>query len=245
MKIAVLSDIHSNSEALSACVTNAFEAGAEAFVGLGDFVNYGADPVATLDALMALPDLIAVLGNHDEGMFLAPHWPRGSEIERAAAWTRARLSPRHIAFLKELPYAQRAHGAVFAHASFNFPDDWPYIVKPKQAKRCFKTVHDRLLFLGHVHVPSLFSQSPDGEIDEIIPEPEHVYALDAQRRYLINVGSVGQPRDGNNRACFVLYDSAVQTLSFRRVAYDFATTADKIRAAGLHPFYADRLKRGE
>lgn len=245
MKIAVLSDVHSNLEALKACVARAVEAGAEAFVGLGDFVNYGADPGATLDTLMTLPRLIAVLGNHDQGMFLPPHWPLGSEVERAAAWTRERLSPRHVAFLESLPYAERAHGAIFAHASFNFPDDWPYIVAAKQARRCFKAVRERLLFLGHVHVPAMFVRSPQGDIEQIAVEPERVYRLEAQRRYLVNAGSVGQPRDGNRNACFVLYDDSAQTVSFERVAYDAAQAAAKIKAAGMHPFYADRLERGD
>lgn len=245
MKIGVLSDVHSNLEALQACCAYAEQQGVAAYVGLGDFVNYGPDPVATLDALMALPHLIAVLGNHDEAMFREPMWSSSSELGHATAWTRARLTREHLAFLRDLPYIQCAHGAVFAHAAFDFPGNWEYVVKPKQAKKCFKATHGRRLFLGHVHKPGVFCEAPDGSIEELQPQAGHAYRLALDRRYLINAGSVGQPRDGHNTACFVIYDEAAQAISFHRVAYDFAETARKIRAARLHPFYADRLAVGQ
>lgn len=246
MKIAVLSDVHSNLEALSACVAHANGQGVEAFVGLGDFVNYGADPGPTLDALMALPGFIAVIGNHDEATFREPRcWPSGSEIEHAAAWTRKRLSAAHLEFLRDLQYLRRAHGAAFAHAAFDVPDNWEYVVRPKQAKKCFKAVTDRLLFMGHVHVPAIFRQGADGAVDEIGITPGVVHRFMPGFRYLVNVGSVGQPRDQNPEACFAIYDAADASVRFERVAYDVARAADKIRAAGLHSFYADRLARGQ
>lgn len=245
MKIAVLSDIHGNLEALTACVARANDQGVEAFVGLGDFVNYGADPGPTLDALMALPGFIAVIGNHDEAMFRETRWPRDSEVEHAAAWTRDRLSAAHLAFLRELHYVRRAHGVAFAHAAFDFPDNWEYVVKPRQARKCFRAVTDRLLFMGHVHVPAIFRQGADGAVDEIGATPGIVHRFVPGLRYLVNVGSVGQPRDENPEACFVIYDKADASVRFERVTYDVARAADKIRAAGLHPFYADRLARGQ
>jgi diadenosine tetraphosphatase ApaH/serine/threonine PP2A family protein phosphatase len=245
MKIAVLSDIHSNLEALEACLAVAAQQGVTAYACLGDSVNYGADPVATLDRIMALPGLIAVLGNHDEAMFLAPRWSTSSKMEQSAAWTRRQLQPAHLEFLRDLPYVQRAHGAVFGHAALDFPPDWKYVMKPRHAKRCFKAVHGRLLFLGHVHVPRIFRQSSNGIVEEIEPESNRPYTLAAETRYLVNVGSVGQPRDGDNTACFVTYDDAAGELTFQRVPYDYARAAEKIRRAGLHPFYADRLALGQ
>jgi diadenosine tetraphosphatase ApaH/serine/threonine PP2A family protein phosphatase len=240
-----LSDIHSNIEALEACLAVAAREGVEAYVCLGDSVNYGADPVATLDRVMALPGLIAVLGNHDEAMFLPPRWPAASEVEQTAAWTRRQLKPAHLEFLRDLPYVQHAHGASFAHAALDFPNNWEYVVEPRQAERCFKAVRAPLLFLGHVHVPCIFRQRADGVVEEMEPEPNRPYSLAADARYLVNVGSVGQPRDGDNTACFVTCDLAARTLAFHRVAYDFAGAAAKIRRAGLHPFFADRLAVGQ
>jgi diadenosine tetraphosphatase ApaH/serine/threonine PP2A family protein phosphatase len=245
MKIAVLSDIHSNIEALEACLAVAEQHAVAAYACLGDSVNYGADPVATLDRIMALPGLIAVLGNHDEAMFLAPHWAASSQIEQAAVWTRQQLQPGQLEFLRGLPYVQRAHGAVFAHAALDFPADWEYVIEPGQARRCFKAVDGQVLFLGHVHVPCIFRQRADGVVEEIEPEPKRRYTLADDKRYLVNVGSVGQPRDGDNTACFVIYDAAIGELSFQRVPYDFARAAETIRRAGLHSFYAERLALGQ
>ncbi len=245
MKVAVLSDIHSNLEALDACLAVASARGVAAYVCLGDLVNYGADPAATLDRIMQLPGLVAVLGNHDEAMFLPPRWPAGSEVEQAAAWTRQRLQPGHVSFLRDLAYVQHAHGAAFAHAAFDAPSQWEYVVTTRQAQRCFKVMRASLMFLGHVHVPCIFTERADGTLEELAPQAGQPYALAADRRYLVNAGSVGQPRDGNNAACFVIYDCAARSVCFERVHYAYASTAEKIRAAGLHPFYAERLASGQ
>lgn len=246
MKLAVISDIHSNIEALDACLLRAGEIGVDGYVCLGDIVNYGPDPSATLDRVIETPGLLAVLGNHDEGMFLAPNWSSSSEIERAAAWTRQQLQPHHIAYLQDLPYVQYAHGAAFAHATFDFPNSWTYVVDVRQAKRCFTAIPDiAALFLGHVHVPLIFEVTGDSEILEIEPPAERCYVLPAGSRCLVNVGSVGQPRDGDNAACFVVYDSVARTIAFERVRYEFTRTAAKIRRAGLHEFYAERLALGQ
>jgi predicted phosphodiesterase len=244
VKIAVISDIHSNLEALEACRLEAQRDGVEAFVCLGDMVNYGPDPGPTLDRIMSLPGLIAVLGNHDEAMFREPMWSTSSEVEQAAAWTRSQLRPEHLAFLKDLHYVQHAHGAAFAHAAFDFPDNWEYVVNRQQARRAFNAVSARLMFFGHVHWPQIFVQTTDRDIELIDPLADERYPLSDGCRYLVNVGSVGQPRDGINTACFVVYDDQARSIYFRRAAYDYAATASKILATGLHPFFAERLARG-
>jgi len=244
VKIAVISDIHSNLEALEACRDAALQDGVEAFVCLGDIVNYGPDPGPTLDRVMSLPGLIAVLGNHDEAMFREPMWSAASEVEEAAAWTRGQLRPEHLAFLKDLHYIQYAYGAVFAHASFDYPDNWEYVVNPKQAKRAFSAVSAPVMFFGHVHWPQIFVRTSSGDIESVEPLAGESYPLRDDCRYLVNVGSVGQPRDGINTSCFVVYDDQARSIVFRRASYDHTTTADKILAAGLHPFFAERLARG-
>lgn len=244
MKVAVISDVHSNLEALDACYEEALRQSVEAFACLGDMVNYGPDPGATLDRIMSLPGLIAVLGNHDEAMFRDPMWSASSEVEQAAAWTRRQLRAEHLAFLRDLHYVQYAHGAAFAHAAFDFPDNWEYVVEPKQAKRAFSAVTARLMFYGHVHWPQIFVLTASGAVEVIDPLEDEEYRLREDCRYLVNVGSVGQPRDGINKACFVVYDNQARTICYRRVAYDHAATADKIIAAGIHPFFAERLSRG-
>ena len=244
MKIAIISDVHSNLEALDACLAEARREGVEAFVCLGDMVNYGPDPGPALDRIMSLPGLIAVLGNHDEAMFRDPMWSASSEVEQAAAWTRKQLRPEHVTFLKDLHYVRYAHGAAFAHAAFDFPDNWEYVVESKQAKRAFSAISAELMFYGHVHWPQIFLRTVSGEIQIIDPVDGEAYPLREGCRYLVNVGSVGQPRDGINAACFVVYDDVARSISYRRAPYDHAATAAKILAAGLHPFFAERLARG-
>ena len=244
MKVAVISDVHSNLEALEACLTEAMRQNVQAFVCLGDMVNYGPDPGATLDRIMSLPGLIAVLGNHDEAMFRDPMWSASSEVEQAAAWTRRQLRAEHLAFLRDLHYVQYAHGAAFAHAAFDFPDNWEYVVDRKQAKRAFSAVTAGVMFYGHVHWPQIFVLAASGAIEIIDPLEDEEYPLREDCRYLVNVGSVGQPRDGINRACFVIYDDRARSIFYRRVTYNHAATAEKILAAGIHPFFAERLARG-
>lgn len=160
-------------------------------------------------------------------------------------WTRQQLTADHVAFLQDLPYVQFAYDAAFAHAAFDFPDNWEYVVEPKQARRCLKVTGARVHFLGHVHVPMLFVENPGGTVEQVTPEASRPCRLAADRRYLINVGSVGQPRDGNNAACFVLYDADAGEVSFQRVAYDYRKTARKIATTGLHAFYGERLAVGK
>ena len=117
MKIAVLSDIHSNLEALQACIRKASIAGVEQYVCLGDIIGYGADPVATLELVISLPGLIAVRGNHDEAALTGRYPGVDQSIQDAIQWTHQRLSKEHLKFLSELPYVYPANGAVYAHAS--------------------------------------------------------------------------------------------------------------------------------
>jgi len=245
LKLAIFSDIHSNIEALEACCAVAEQHGVDAYACLGDSVNYGPDPVATLDRILSLPGLIAVLGNHDQAMFQPPLWPANSELEQSAAWTRKRLHPEHLHFLKELPFMCEAHGATFTHASFDFPDNWEYVVSAKQAHNCFRAVPARRLFMGHVHVPLFFCETDDKSVVEMKVEAGRTYMLSKSQRYLANVGSVGQPRDGVNTASFAIYDNSTDSITFLRVPYDFAATARKIHDADLPALFAERLAKGQ
>jgi diadenosine tetraphosphatase ApaH/serine/threonine PP2A family protein phosphatase len=244
MRLAILSDVHGNLEALTACTAHARAQGAQGFVCLGDFVGYGAEPEATLKLLRALPGFKAVRGNHDEALFAAPAPLAPPGVNGAIAWTRTRLSPESLAYLESLPYLYRAGAATYAHASAHRPGDWDYLTQPGQIGDCLEAAGTPLAFIGHVHVPRVFYETPGGAIRELEPLAGIAVPLSAQARYVINVGSVGQPRDGNNAACYVLYDEEGATLTFHRLAYDYFETAAKIRAAGLNLFFAERLARG-
>ncbi|MDH5179949.1 MAG: metallophosphatase family protein [Gammaproteobacteria bacterium] len=244
MKIAVISDIHSNLEALDACCEKALREGAEQFVCLGDSVGYGPDPAAVLDKLRELPGFQCVLGNHDEYMFNFIGQESTGPVQMVAEWTVKQLSESHIDFLKSLTYVLVENGVTYVHASLYQPGSWFYITSAERAKKCLESAHTSLVFYGHVHIPLIFHEKADNDVVMINPEQDTPIYLKPNQRYVINVGSVGQPRDDNKDACFVLYDEDRHSVTFHRVAYDYQTTIRKINEKGLHPEFADRLAAG-
>jgi diadenosine tetraphosphatase ApaH/serine/threonine PP2A family protein phosphatase len=252
--IAILSDIHGNLEALRAVLADAESQGAEGVYCLGDIVGYGPNPRECLD--LALDFRLTLLGNHDQGALFDPSC-FSPPAERAIFWTRAQLesSPesrqareRRWEFLAERPRSHRENGYLYVHGSarnplneYVFPED---VYNQRKMERIFALV-ERYCFQGHTHVPGIFVQQASGELYRFHCPEElgHVYRLDG-RKTLCNVGSVGQPRDGDPRACYVLFGG--QTVRFRRVEYDVETTAQKIHAvAELDRMLGDRLHEGK
>lgn len=245
MRVAILADIHSNLEALQACCHKARTLGVEKYVCLGDIIGYCADPVATLDMVMSLPGLIAVQGNHDQAVLNGYYPGVNKSIQQAIRWTHEQLAPEHTDFLSHLPYVQTLDDAVFAHASVNQPEKWEYINDTAQVKRCMQAAKAPRIFLGHTHIPKLFYETAYGLVKELDYQEASPIPFYQRRRYVTNTGSVGQPRDGNSAASFVIYDIANAVVTFYRVVYDFNKTARKILAADLAPHFAKRLKRSD
>ncbi len=244
MKTAVLSDIHSNLEALTRCCEHAASQGVERYVCLGDCVGYGADPEKTLRLLMSLPGLIAVRGNHDEALLRDASDTVAGPVKAAAEWTRGRLTPGQWRFLADLPYLHADGSATYVHASAYAPTRWEYLRMPEQVEACIQASATPLTFIGHVHVPKVFYETPNGALREFDPLNGVPIPLSPTQRYVINVGSVGQPRDGNNAACYVVYDDSAGDVMFHRLAYDYVGAGRKILAAHLDPYFADRLAYG-
>lgn len=241
---AILSDIHSNLEALQTCIAHARAQGATHFACLGDCVGYGADPVPTLDLLRFLPHLILIRGNHDEALFEdEPIDVPG--IREALDWTSTQLEPVHCDLLENAPYLHTLGAATYAHASAHQPQAWEYLRRPQQIRDCLAATEAHVTFIGHVHVPMVFCLTANDTLLEHNPVSGLPMQLAKDCRYVINVGSVGQPRDGNNATGYVLYDSDSDSVTLHRLAYDHTTAADKIRAAGLSERFAERLFRGE
>jgi diadenosine tetraphosphatase ApaH/serine/threonine PP2A family protein phosphatase len=251
--IAILSDIHGNLEALTAVLADVQKQGAEAVYCLGDVVGYGPNPRECID--LALGFRLTLLGNHDQGALFDPAGFCGP-AERAIFWVRQQLErspePRQVRekrweFLAERPRSHREDGLLFVHGSarnplneYVFPED---IYNQRKMERIFALVQ-RYCFQGHTHVPGVFiEQAPDDLYQFHSPEEvNYAYQLDG-RKTLVNVGSVGQPRDGDPRACYVLLDG--DNLRFRRVEYDLETTIKKIYAVpDLENFLGDRLRDG-
>jgi diadenosine tetraphosphatase ApaH/serine/threonine PP2A family protein phosphatase len=240
VKYAILSDIHANLEALRAVLDDA-DARADGVLCLGDTVGYGADPEACVELLASRARAI-VAGNHEWGVAERLDLAWFNRWARAAAeWTRERLDDDHRAWLAALPLSLEVGDATLVHAAPGQPDEWDYLVTPEDGWGAFADFATRWCFVGHSHVPgawSLGSSGPDHD-----PRPETVLS-ERGRRYIVNVGSVGQPRDRDPRAAYALWDVEAGRVDIRRVVYDVAEARRKIEAAGLPRFLADRLAAG-
>lgn len=241
MKYGILSDIHGNLEALEAILEALGEV--DAYLCLGDVVGYGANPNECCARIREIA-AVTILGNHDEvalgRMDLA--W-FNSFARFAAEWTISQLTPETRAFLEKLEPTARVGNLTLAHGSLR--DPWAYITHPLEAQGDFECLKTPVGFFGHTHLAEYYWQRhPQGrvEMEEMVDGGR--VKLDPRYRYLINPGSVGQPRDGNWHASAVLYDSSTHQLQVLRVPYDLATAQAKMQAAGLPDFLWWRLAEG-
>lgn len=245
---ALISDIHSNLEGLQAVLDDIGKQSVEEIYCLGDIVGYGPNPRECVDLVMKCK--MVLLGNHDQGAMFDPEG-FNPPAERAIFWTRQQLElpgdnramkERRWEFLAERPRTFKEDGFLFVHGSarnplneYVFPED---IYNQRKMERIFALV-EKYCFQGHTHVPGVFTENLQFHSPE---EIDYVYKLDG-RKTLCNVGSVGQPRDGDWRACYVLLDG--DSIRFRRVEYDIDTTVKKIYAIPeLENFLGDRLRDG-
>jgi diadenosine tetraphosphatase ApaH/serine/threonine PP2A family protein phosphatase len=246
MLIAILTDIHANREALTACLAHAAERHAQRHAFVGDLVGYGADPGWVVDTVMAHVQngAIAVLGNHDDAVAREPDKHMTAAAREAAAWTRSQLDQRQLQFLADLPLTAEHNNCLFVHASAAQPRQWEYITGITQAIKSMDATHCRITFCGHVHEPALYNLSPTGKVSSFVPTGDSSIPLGSQRHWLVIPGSVGQPRDGNPAACYALFDDVTHDLTYFRVPYDHDAASAKIRAAGLPPSLGTRLEFG-
>ncbi|QDU64025.1 phosphodiesterase [Planctomycetes bacterium Pan216] len=245
---ALISDIHSNYEALTAVLEDIEQHDVDQVYCLGDVVGYGPNPCECIDVAMQCD--VCILGNHDQGALFDPEG-FNSGAERAIFWTRAQLENATDAqaeerwdFLGERPRSHRHGDFLFVHGSarnplneYVFPED---IYNPRKMERIFQLI-DKYAFQGHTHVPGVFTE----DLSFFSPaDLNYSYKLDGSKA-MVNIGSVGQPRDGDPRACYVLLDIDEGTLNFRRIQYDMDTTIEKIYAIpDLDKFLGDRLRVG-
>jgi diadenosine tetraphosphatase ApaH/serine/threonine PP2A family protein phosphatase len=240
VRYAILSDIHANLEALQAVLADAGPR-TDALLCLGDVVGYGADPVACIETVAARAQTL-VGGNHEHAVagLIDLVW-FNVHARAAAEWTRERLDDDHRAYLASLPLVTQVGDATLVHASPDRPDDWEYLLTAQDGFDAFSAFATRLCFVGHSHLAGAWSLGSSG--------PEHragavELELERGRRYLVNVGSVGQPRDRDPRASYAIWDAERGTVSIRRVVYDVAGAREKILRGGLPRFLADRLAWG-
>jgi predicted phosphodiesterase len=245
MKYLILSDIHSNKEALSAILTFVRRKPWDKAVFLGDLVGYGANPNQVIDMLRRLKPLAAVRGNHDK---VCAGIEDGELFNRialeAAMWTRKKLTRSNLRWLKSLPEGPHVVDGRFAISHGTPIDEDAYIFGEIEALNVFRHTEFPICFFGHSHFPVVFALSPDAITTILTVAPTFRLKLNEGVRYLVNPGSVGQPRDGNPLASFALYDSDSRMLTIHRIAYRLASTQAKILKAGLPRPLADRLAIG-
>ena len=246
MRIAILTDIHSNREALQAVLADASACAVNRFAVLGDIVGYGPDPAWCLNTVAELvaKGAICVKGNHDEAAVAGSDACFHADARAAILWTTRQLSEAQIAFLATRPLRHSADDVLYVHASAHSSSDWIYVTNAHKAMPSFRVCTERLIFCGHVHVPALMHCDRVGSVRQIAFPTGKPVPLLRTRRWLAVVGSVGQPRDGSPLASYAILDHSTNELTFRRVPYDIAATVHKLRAAGLPETLSLRLIRG-
>ncbi len=242
MIYGLISDVHSNLEALDAVLAQLPEA--EAFLCLGDLVGYGPDPSACLARIRALPHLTCLLGNHDLAAIGRYDLNQFNPYARVAAkWTAAQLTAEEKEFLGSLPERAEIAGAVLVHGSL--PETMAYVTTPEEALDCFDAFGGALCLLGHTHVAEYYQRPETARTCEQVTLPHGGrVALQRGLRYLVNPGSVGQPRDHNPHASCALLDTETRTLEIRRVPYNIAAVQEKMETANLPKYLLARLARG-
>jgi len=243
--LAVFSDIHGNRQAFEACLKVARAKGAERFILLGDFVGYGADPEWVVDTAMELvaQGAVAVRGNHDEAVSTTTE-TMNAEAQIAIEWTRGRLDVAQRRFLAELPMLAQDGDRLFVHSEASQPTRWNYVRSTTDAAKSLIATPSHVTFCGHIHRPALYSMSVTAKMTSFVPKTDVPVQLLRGRQWLAVLGSVGQPRDGDPAAAFVLFDTDSCQITYCRVPYDIASAANKIRENGLPPWLADRLSQG-
>ena len=241
MKYAILSDIHGNLEALETVLAHAKKNGCEEYICGGDVVGYNANPSECIDKVREM-DMPCVKGNHDE--YVANESLDLSTFNPVAAaaveWTREQLSEEQLEWLRKLRYLRLVDSFSIVHATMDGPHNWAYVQSKMDAAASFTYQTTPVCFHGHTHVPVAFTEGLD-----ITSDFYETVKVERNKRYFVNVGSVGQPRDGDPRAAYAIYDTANVTIKLHRLDYDLERTQGKIRDAGLPERLADRLAVGK
>jgi len=239
MKIALFGDIHANLEALETVLADAEAQGCDSYVCLGDVVGYNANPSECLEIIRQM-DCPVVKGNHDEDAggdhSLEMMNPVAAE---ALQWTRDQLTAEQREFLARMRMVRQVEDFTIVHSTLDQPNVWNYVTNKFDAMSNFSYQFTQVCFHGHTHVPRVFVRG--SKVQDVPPES---IAIEDGMKYFINAGSVGQPRDGDWRASYCIYDMEAKMIYFRRLDYDIETTQKKILAAGLPEALANRLANG-
>jgi len=242
MRFIIFSDVHSNLEAIQSFCQITDSILHDKKVCLGDIVGYNADPNPVVKWVREEVDLI-LAGNHDR---CVSNKKKSSYLNPAAyqacAWTRRNLTQSNLDFLNTLPIEKEEEDIYWVHSSPFEPEKWHYVSTKKSAEKNFNFFKQDICFLGHSHLPGIFEKDKNNNVRS---HDSCKMKLDPESRYIINVGSLGQPRDGNPDPVYVLYDSLSHIVEFCRFSYNLLSTQQKIIALGLPSSLSDRLSFGQ
>lgn len=245
MKYGIISDIHGNLDALDAVLDRL--GNVDEIICPGDIVGYGPDPNECCRKLRSLRRPV-VIGNHDAAItgLMDLSWFNPAAYE-AALWTRDTLDEDNLRYLSSLPAKYSTEEFLLVHASLNNPMEFHYILSPSMARPCFEEMSDyTLCFIGHTHISEIFVQRiGENGVDELFFTRGGKFDLRSGFRYIVNCGSVGQPRDGNKDAACGIFDSEANSIEIIRVPYDIGAVQARMRGAGLPQSLVSRLDCGE
>ncbi len=237
MTIAIISDVHGNLEALNEVFKYVDNKNIEAVYCLGDIVGYGPNPNECVE-LVSQRCIKVVIGNHDHaalGLTSTEYFNDFAKI--STHWTTNNLSEENKNYLHSLEFTYSSDQFLAVHSTPSAPTLWHYILSEMDAQHEFKYFDERICFIGHSHFPIIFNDRAG-----FTRAPK--VKLESGDKFIVNVGSVGQPRDGNPKTCFCVYDEKESSIEFVRLDYEIDKTREKIIKAGLPVFLADRLKKG-
>ncbi len=241
MKIGVVSDIHANIVALEAVVEHGKSLGVTKWICLGDIVGYGPNPNECVEWVKNNCE-ITVLGNHDNvAIRREEHEYFNPYARQAIVWTQDCLSEESIEFLENLPYTAKAYDSLFVHASPKSPSDWFYVTALDDALECFDYFRPGACFIGHTHCPQAV-QKPDDDSFHLVEGSEFTY--EKGEKALVNVGSVGQPRDHDSKASYVTFDAEDRRVQFHRIKYDIAKVQKQMKELEFAEYLYQRLSKG-
>ncbi len=240
MRFAIFGDIHANLEALQAVLNDAAEHDVTHYVCLGDIVGYNANPHECVELVRNM-ECPVVKGNHDEMASLEDDLTGFNPLaEEAINWTREQLTPEDKEWLRDLKMVRQIRDFTIVHATLDTPHKWGYVFNQLDAAASFNYQHTQVCFYGHTHAPRAYIR--DTSVKTVVLDKMQI---EPGKKYFINVGSVGQPRDGDWHAAYCLYFPDRQLVELRRIEYDIWTAQDKIVDAGLPQRLADRLALGK
>lgn len=242
MRYGIFSDVHGNLEALEVVMAYLLSEKCDSYIFLGDAVGYGANPNEVCDRIRPMAN-VAIIGNHDAAASGRIDFSEYYDAARhALAWTAERLSPENKKWLQGLPFKIRHGDVEFSHGAPIHPEAFDYLFSPEQVEALGPAIAElaKVTFIGHSHLTISFQIDQSGEASPVIAHQINC----ADKKTIITVGSVGQPRDRDPRACCGIYDTATKTFTYKRLEYDVQTARQKILDAGLAPVFGERLLVG-